>query len=119
MEYTPEYKLKGNRVLVKIQPRTFDRNGVVLPKSMISYFDAMQVVKVGDAIQDIKVGDEIIVDYYAYQRIQPFTLDKKEGFDLSMDIDAVNAQQDRTNISIDKYMYRLVQYHDIVAIKSN
>lgn len=119
MEYKSEFKLKGNRIIVKVKARTFDKNGIVLPNSMLSYFDTMQVVKVGDAIQDIKVGDEVVVDYYSYQRVQPFTLDSKEGLDLSMDIDAVNQSSDRTKISIDKYEHRLIQYHDIVAIKSN
>lgn len=119
MEYKPEYKLKGNRVIVEVPKRTSDRNGIILSEPILSSYDELLVVKVGDAITDIKVGDSIIVDYNVFFRMQPFTLDKEEGLQLTLDINAAQAQQNARLIDPTKYKYRLIQYHDIVIHKSN
>lgn len=119
MEYKPEFKLKGKRLLVEVTTRAFDKNGIVLPESKISYYDTMKVVKVGDGVEDIKIGDEIIVDIMALQRIQIFTLDSREGLELTIDLDGYRDNPQNAKLNTEKYKYRLVNYNDIVVVKSN
>lgn len=108
-------KIKGKRILAEVQNRASEIKGILLQESKAMYFEPLKVIQVGEDVEDIKEGDSVWVDYYSYTRMQPFTFDKEEGINLTIDIDAAQQSNNKIPVPMEKYKLRLINYHDIIA----